>query len=147
MKSAYYAAAVTNAYRHAVDAAVVGESLPEVWRREVDKISHREYSTGFYYGTPGQYYNDAMYFTDADVCAIVEEKLEGGLYRLTQRNKFVKGDVLELISPEIEPIAFTADEFFNAEGEKIESAPHPMMELRMALPAPADRLSILRKIK
>ena len=147
MKSAYYAAAVTNAYRHGVDAAVKGEPLAEVWRNEVDKISHREYSTGFYFGTPGQYYGGNMYFTDADVCAIVQSGEEDGLYTLSQRNKFVKGDTLELLSPGMEPVSFEADEFFNAEGELIDSAPHPMMELKMALPAPAGRLSILRKLK
>lgn len=147
MKSAYYAAAVTNVYRHAVDAAIANRPLEEIWRREVHKISHREYSTGFYFGQPGQYYEDAMYFTDADVCAIVEGKAENGLYHLTQRNKFSVGDNLELLNPEGEPIAFKADEIFNAQGEKIESARHAMMELFMPLPAPADRLSILRKIK
>ena len=54
-KSAYYAAAVTNAYRHAVDAALAGEPLDPVWRAEVDKVSHRPYSTGFWFGPPGQY--------------------------------------------------------------------------------------------
>ena len=49
MKSAYYAAAVTNAYRHAIDCAVTGQELPEVWRREVDMVSHRPYTTGFYF--------------------------------------------------------------------------------------------------
>jgi putative protease len=62
MKSAYYAAAVTNAYRHAVDCAAAGEPLPEVWLRETDMLSHRPYCTGFYFGQPGEYYADATYF-------------------------------------------------------------------------------------
>ena len=147
MKSAYYAAAVTGAYRHAVDACAAGLPLPEVWRREVDKVSHRSYSTGFYFGQPGQFYADAMYFTDAEVCAVVEAPAEGNLYRLTQRNKFCRGDRLELLTPGEEPIAFTAGDFFDAQGVLIEAAPHPMMEFLMALPGPAQRLSILRKIK
>ena len=147
MKSAYYAAAVTGAYRHAVDAACAGRPLPEVWRREVDKVSHRSYSTGFYFGTPGQHYGDSMYFSDAEVCAVVEGPGENGLWRLTQRNKFSRGEQLELLTPGEEPVAFTADEIFNAEGKQIESTPHPMMELLMPLPGKAVRLSILRKIK
>ena len=51
-KSAYYAAIVTAAYRHAIDAVQAGEPLAPVWRAEVDKVSHRPYSTGFYYGEP-----------------------------------------------------------------------------------------------
>ncbi len=147
MKSAYYAAAVTGAYRHAVDAACAGRPLPEVWRREVDKVSHRSYSTGFYFGMPGQHYGDSMYFSDAEVCAVVEGPGENGLWRLTQRNKFSRGEQLELLTPGEEPVAFTADEIFNAEGKQIESAPHPMMELLMPLPGKTVRLSILRKIK
>lgn len=147
MKSAYYAAAVTGAYRHGVDAAAAGEPLPEIWRREVDKVSHRAYCTGFYFGQPGQYYEDAMYFSDAEVCAVVEGEAESGLWRLTQRNKFCRGERLELLTPGQEPVAFTAEEIFNGQGEPIESTPHPMMELLMPLPAAAQRLSILRKIK
>ncbi|MGE4354386.1 MAG: U32 family peptidase [Oscillospiraceae bacterium] len=148
MKSAYYAAAVTNAYRHAVDAAAAGRELEPVWRDEVNKVSHREYTTGFYFGYPGQYYQDAMYFTDAEVCAVVEGGVnEAGLCRLTQRNKFSVGDVLELLSPDSVPIRFTVREIFGSDGEKIQSTPHPMMEIFMTLPAGAGPLSILRKIK
>ena len=67
MKSSYYAAVVTNAYRHAIDAAVAGAPLDPLWVEEVNKVSHRPYTTGFYFGDPGQYYHDATYFTDADV--------------------------------------------------------------------------------
>ena len=147
MKSAYYAAAVTNAYRHAVDAAADGRQLDTIWLDEVNKVSHREYSTGFYFGYPGQYYKDAMYFTDASVCAVVDsDRREDGFFRLTQRNKFSVGDVLELVSPGNTPIRFVAEEIFASTGEKIQSTPHPMMEVFMPLPGGASRLSILRKI-
>ena len=72
MKSSYYAAVVTNAYRHAIDAAIAGAPLDPLWVEEVNKVSHRPYTTGFYFGDPGQYYHDATYFTDADVAAVVE---------------------------------------------------------------------------
>jgi len=65
MKSAYYAAAVTNAYRHAIDYALEGEALPQVWIDELNKVSHRPYCTGFYYGDPGQHFAEASYFSDA----------------------------------------------------------------------------------
>ncbi|MGI6028816.1 MAG: peptidase U32 family protein [Candidatus Heteroscillospira sp.] len=147
MKSAYYAAAVTNAYRHGIDAAAEGRPLEDAWRREVDMVSHREYSTGFYFGQPGQYTKDGLYFTGADVCAVVEGEGENGLTRLTQRNKFARGDKLELLTPDSEPVSFTADEIYNAQMEKIESTPHPMMEIFMPLPGAPKRLSILRKIR
>ena len=147
MKSAYYAAAVTNAYRHAIDCAARGEELPEVWLREMDMISHRPYCTGFYYGDPGQYYADATYFSDADVCAVVESCDGDGNAVLTQRNKFSAGDLVDIITNDREPYRFTAAEMADGEGSPIESTPHPMMEIRMKLPFPCGRLSILRKIK
>jgi putative protease len=149
MKSAYYAAVVTNAYRHAMDAAEKGAPLPPVWRDEVNKVSHREYSTGFFFDIngPGQYYNDAMYFSDASVAAVVESCDEFGNAVLTQRNKFYRGDMLELLSPEAEPIPFVASEIRNGEGTDVDSTPHPMMEIRMKLPVRAPKYSVLRKIK
>ena len=87
-KSAYYAAAVTSAYRHAVDAALAGQPLAPVWRDEVYAVSHRPYSTGFYFGPPGQYTGDACYFSRYDVAAVVEACDERGNAMLTQRNRF-----------------------------------------------------------
>lgn len=149
MKSAYYAAIVTNAYRHAADAAIGGVPLAEVWRNEVNKVSHRQYSTGFFYDRegPGQYYKDALYFSDCDVMAEVVSCDADGNAVLSQRNKFYKGDVLELITPTTEPVSFTADYIENADGEEIESTPHPTMELHMKLPHYAEPFSFIRKNK
>ncbi len=149
MKSAYYAAAVTNAYRHALDAAIEGRPLPKVWADEVEKISHRNYSTGFYFGEPGQHYSssDSIYFATADVCAVVESCDDTGKAVLTQRNKFSLGDTLELLTNDGEPISFIVEEIRNRDGEEIVSTPHPMMELHMKLPKPCAPLSMLRKTK
>jgi putative protease len=149
MKSAYYAAVITNAYRHALDSAAQGLPLPDVWRREVNKVSHREYSTGFYLDQkgPGQYYSDAMYRSDCDVAAVVESCDESGNAVLTQRNKFCRGDKLELLTPDSPPVPFTADMIKNGEGEEIESTPHPMMTLQMKLPTAAPKYSLVRKMK
>ncbi len=147
MKSAYYAAAVTNAYRHAVDEAAEGVPLSEAWRREVFMLSHREYSTGFFFGEPGQYYGGTMYSAGADVCAVVEGAAPGGMFRLTQRNRFSTGDSLELLSPDRPPVPFRAGKMLDASGLEISCAPHPMMEFFMPLPDGAARLSIVRKIR
>ena len=148
MKSAYYAAVITNAYRHAVDEAAAGEPLSETWRREAFMVSHREYSTGFYFGDPGQYYGGAMYSALADVCAVVEDGgAEGGLSRLTQRNRIFPGDRLELLNASGPPQGFAAGRIYDAGGSELECAAHPMMEFFMELPAGAERLSILRKIR
>ena len=147
MKSSYYAAVVTNAYRHAIDAAAEGRELPRVWVEETEKLSHRPYCTGFYYGDPGQHYDKASYFTKADVAAVVESCDEEGNAVLTQRNKFYKGDELELLLPDREPISFCAEHIFNSQGEEIENTAHAMMELRMKLPFHAPKNSIVRKCR
>lgn len=147
MKSSYYAAIVTNAYRHAIDAAVKGEPLDALWVEETNKVSHRPYCTGFYYGYPGQHYAEASYFTEADVAAIVESCDEDGNAVLTQRNKFELGDRLELISPDLAPVSFTPEHMYNAQGEEIADTRHAMMEIHMHLPCPVPRLSILRKCR
>lgn len=147
MKSAYYAAAVTNAYRHAIDYAVKGETLPQVWIDELNKVSHRPYCTGFYYGGPGQHYAEASYFSDAYVCAVVEACDDEGNALLTQRNRFCVGDTVELLTNEGEPVAFTVTELFDENLEPIEATPHAMMKFKMRLPVKCSALSILRRIK
>ena len=147
MKSAYYAAAVTNAYRHAIDYALKGEALPQVWIDELNKVSHRPYCTGFYYGDPGQHFAEASYFSDAYVCAVVESCAEDGLAELTQRNRFCIGDTVELLTNEGEPIPFTVTELWDENGEAIAATPHAMMKFKMRLPVKCSALSILRRIK
>ena len=147
MKSAYYAATVTNAYRHAIDYAQKGEALPQVWIDELNKVSHRPYCTGFYYGDPGQHFAEASYFSDAYVCAVVESCAEDGLAELTQRNRFCIGDTVELLTNEGEPIPFTVTELWDENGEAIAATPHAMMKFKMRLPVKCSALSILRRIK
>ena len=147
MKSAYYAAAVTNAYRHAIDYALKGEALPQVWIDELNKVSHRPYCTGFYYGDPGQHFAEASYFSDAYVCAVVEDCADDGFAELTQRNRFCVGDMVELLTNEGEPISFAVTELWDENGEAITATPHAMMKFKMRLPVNCSALSILRRIK
>lgn len=147
MKSAYYAAITAYAYRSAIDDYLAGRPFDRTWLDECMKVSHRKYSTGFYFGAPGQYYPDSMYFSDADVCAVVEGCDSDGNAVLTQRNKFCAGDTVELVTRGEKPVRFVVGELQNADGEAIGATPHPMMEIHMRLPARAERLSILRKLK
>ncbi len=147
MKSAYYAAAVTNAYRHAIDYAVRGEALPQIWLDEVNKVSHRPYCTGFYYGDPGQHFAEASYFSDAEVCAVVESCDADGNAVLTQRNRFCVGDTVELLTNDNEPISFTVESMTDENGEPITATPHAMMKFKLKLPVRCSELSILRRIK
>ena len=144
-KSAYYAAVVTGAYRRAVDAALAGEPLSPVWRAELDKVSHRPYSTGFYFGEPGQYTGDARYLRDYQVCAVVESCAPDGTAVLSLRNKFSAGDQVELLAPGREPAAFPAPEMEDLDGLPLYQPRHPEMRFRMRLPWQAAPLSLLRR--
>lgn len=147
MKSAYYAGAVTNAYRHAIDDVLAGRPVNPVWIEETEKLSHRPYNTGFYYGEPGQYTRDSAYFSGADICAVVESCDEQGKALLTQRNKFSEGDTLELMTRDNEPIVFTASGMQLPDGTAIDSTPRAMMEFTMPLPIACEPLSVVRRIK
>lgn len=147
MKSAYYTAVVTNAYRQAIDAAAEGRPLEPLWVSETDMVSHRPYSTGFYFGYPGQHYAEASYISKADVAAVVESCDADGFAVLSQRNKFFRGDELELVLPGKPPAPFIAEHIINSEGEEIEDTRHAMMSFSMKLPAYAPPCSILRKCR
>ena len=145
MKSAYYTAVVTNAYRHALDELREGLEPDPLWTEETEKVSHRPYSTGFYYGYPGQHYGSASYTQSADVAAIVESCDEQGNALLTQRNRIFTGDRLELMNPETKPVAFTAEILFDENGKEIPDTRHPMMRFRMKLPMSVPQYTIIRK--
>ncbi len=147
MKSAYYTAVVTNAYRHAIDDAINGKPLDRIWLEETEKLSHRPYCTGFYFGDPGQNYAEAGYFQTADVVAVVKECDDRGEAVLTQRNKFSAGDSLELLVPLGRPVPFTAENIRNTEDKPIEDTRHAMMEFKMKLPCYSPKGSIVRKCR
>ncbi len=144
-KSAYYAAIVAGAYRHAVDAALAGELLDPVWRDEVEHISHRHYSTGFYYGQPGQFTEDARYIRDWQVCALVESCQSDGTAVLSLRNKFAAGEELELVGPDVRPEKFTVSAMTDGDGLPLAEARKPQMKLIMKLPRAVPPLSLLRR--
>ena len=144
-KSAYYAAVVTGAYRRAVDAARAGEALDPVWRAELDKVSHRPYSTGFYYGPPGQYTGSARYIRDYQVCAVVETCDGAGNAVLSLRNKFSAGDSVELMGPGLRPVEFEAPPMEDMDGLPLMEPRRPEMKFRMRLPVAAKPLSLLRR--
>lgn len=144
-KSAYYAAIITGAYRHAVDAALAGQPLDGAWRGEVERVSHRDYATGFYFGEPGQYTRDSRYIRDWQVAAMVESCDGEGNAILSLNNKFSMGDELELVGPGVPPVAFSAPAMADLEGNVLTEVRRPEMRFSMRLPRPVPPLSLLRR--
>ena len=144
-KSAYYTAIITGAYRHAIDAAAAGVPLDPVWRDEVEHISHRHYSTGFFFGQPGQFTENARYVRDWQIVATVQSCDGEGNAVLTLNNKFAVGDELELVGPDVRPRALTVEALWDRDGGALEEVRHPQMVFCMKLPRQVPPLSLLRR--
>lgn len=151
MKSAYYAAVTANIYRMALDSVAGGHyAYDPVWMRELESVSHRPYSTGYFFDDPA---------VNAQVCgegeSYIREKAytasvlsydpQSGVAVLEQRNKITRGETAELISPGKTGRAFTAGVLWDADGNEIESTPHPAMVFKMKIPFEAKKGDILRR--
>ena len=143
-KSEYYAAIVTGAYRHVLDEVWAGESVDPVWRDEVEHVSHRHYSTGFYYGQPGQYTEDARYLREWQVVAVVESCDGEGNAVLSLRNKFAAGDAVEIVGPDCRPFAMTVPTLCGEDGAELTEVRTPKTVFRMKLPRPVPPMSFVR---
>ena len=144
-KSAYYAAIVTGAYRHCLDDIYAGRPVDPVWRDEVDHVSHRIYSTGFYYGYPGQYTEHSRYIREWQIVAKVESCDENGLAVCSLNNKFRAGDELEIVGPGLRPFPITAGTMADMEGNPLEEPRNPQMMFTMQLPKAVPALSMIRR--
>ena len=148
-KSAYYTAIITNAYRMAVDEYYKNPDnfvLSEWIRDEVFKVSHRKYCTGFFFGHPKdcQYYENSGYIRNYDVVAVVD-RCENGVVYCTQRNKFLAGDTVEIVSPQKKPYETVLSEIFDENGESIETANHAMMKFSFKSDIAFEKGSVIRK--
>ena len=149
-KTAYYAAGITSAYRRAVDAYMAAPEnfvLPADIHKEIGKISHRNYYTGFYFGSQenGQYYEDSQYIRDWEVVGLYQHDAADGRPLFSLKNRFYPGDTLELLRPGHEPYVFKAERITDEEGSLLEVAHHPEMLFSVELPFPVDEFSILRQ--
>ena len=144
-KSAYYAAIVTGAYRHCIDDIAAGRPIDPVWRDEVDHVSHRIYSTGFYYGQPGQYTANSRYIREWQIVAKVDSCDENGIATCSLNNKFKAGDALEVVGPDLRPFSITAQDIRDEEGNPLEEPRKPEMKFTMQLPKQVPAMSMIRR--
>ena len=144
-KSAYYAAIITGAYRHCIDDVSAGRPIDPIWRDEVERVSHRIYSTGFYFGEPGQYVKNSRYIRDWQICAIVESCDETGLALCSLRNKFSEGDTLEAVGPDTRPFPISAGNMTDLDGISLAEPRTPQMKFYLPLPHPVPAYTILRR--
>ena len=163
MKSAYYTAVVTNAYRMAIDAYLADPenySFDEKLYAELESVSHREYSTGYYLDKPIEnaqltrdvgyirdkaYFATAVEYAESEVPAsLVYENEEGRLALFMQKNKVKLGDATEVISPGFIGRPLLVNELYSENGEPIEAAPHPFMRFWVRVPFEVKAGDIMR---
>lgn len=128
-KSEYYTAIVTYAYRNAIDEYIAAgrpeNFKPSQWiLDEMEKMSHREYTTGFNFGPikNGQVLDSGGYIRHWDVCALFKSYKNGRL-TVAQRNRFYQGDELEVVEPNKKPYKIVVKELYNEnDGEFVEVA-------------------------
>ena len=144
-KSAYYAAIVTGAYRHVLDDLYAGRPVDPVWRDEVDRVSHRLYSTGFYYGQPGQYTENSRYIREWQIVAKVDSCDENGIALCSLNNKFRARDELEVVGPDLRPFPIVAENMHDLEGNPLEEPRTPQMQFTMQLPKAVPAHSMIRR--
>ena len=162
MKSAYYTAVVTNAYRIAIDAYLADPEhyiFDPALMRELESVSHREYCTGFYFDDPMEnpqlttipgYIREKAYLATAAPeelalpAGLAPVSEEGVLCPFVQRNKICRGDAAELLSPGRLGVSVTIRQLYDEQGTPIESAPHPYHKFFTRLPFPVSEGDILR---
>jgi len=152
MKSSFYVSTVVRAYRMALDAYW---SDPEnyrfrnEWLEEVAKVSHRSFTTGFFFGKPGsesQNYGTSSYIQSHEFAGIVLDYDENEKTVLVeQRNKIFAGDELEIMQPDGNDISFVITDMRDTEGNPITSTPHPQMKYYAKIPVKVMPNSIIRK--
>mgnify|MGYP004498251727 FL=1 len=152
MKSVHYAASVVKAYREAIDSYFAAPEQFEIkkeWVEELDKVSHRAYTTGFYYGRPtekDQIYGTSSYTQTSDFVGLVldyDEKT--GFATVEQRNNMKVGQEIEIFQPHLAGYRQILQEMYNDEGEAIQVAPHPQQIVKIRMDRPVEPYGILRR--
>lgn len=152
MKSVYYVAAVVAAYRKAIDSYYelgAAFSVRPEWREELEKVSHRPYTTAFAFQNPdhsAQEYMKSQPEQPYDFIGLVlEQDKENGTVKVQQRNYFKVGEVVECLTPAGDVFPVTIGHLTNKDGEEAAAAPHPLEELTMVTEQDLPPYTILRR--
>lgn len=148
MKTAYYTAAVTNAYRRAIDRLEAGLEPDPALKEELAKAANREFTTGFYFGPVqnGQRYESSKCRQSHEFSAVVLSS-DGEYLTLEQRNRFRVGDVLEVLSPEPSRCGqkFTVESIISSQGCSVQAAPNPQERVKVPCTLRLKYMDILRR--
>lgn len=154
IKSVFYVATVVGAYRKALDTYYADPKnyhFNPVWLEEVGKVSHRHFTTGFYFNKPRekeQNYETSQYIREYIFAGIVKDyDRKTGFATVEQRNKINTGDMIEIFGPGIECFTQSLDVMLNEDGEPIQTAPHAQQIIKIKTARPVFEKCIVRKQK
>ncbi|RKO66698.1 peptidase U32 family protein [Desulfofundulus salinus] len=152
VKSVHYVATVVSVYRQALDACRADPARFQVqtrWLEELGKVSHREYTSGFFTGTPAKAAQgavDSIYRRPYTFVGVVRDYDPArGLALVEQRNRFARGEELEVLLPGGQTFSFVLTGLYNEEMSPIDAAPHPRQRVFLSLPRPVQPWSLLRR--
>lgn len=154
MKSVFYVATIVRAYRRAIDAYYAnpaGYDFHPDWLSELKKVSHREFTTGFYFDKPtnkDQNYQTSAYTRDYTFIGIIKSyDEETGFAVVEQRNKMNLGDEIEVFGPFTDYFSQRIEILLDEENQPIDSAPHPQQIVKIKMKQPVSEKFILRREK
>ena len=155
MKNALYVATTARTYRRALDdlgrGREVYEGAMEWYRKQIRDCTFRPFTTGFFYGKPGedaQIYDSNTYEKTSTYLGCVQDIVQIGEYRyieIVQKNKFCVGETVQLMHPDGEDTEFVIEEILDEDGKQVPDAPHPQRRLYVRTEADAERYDILRR--
>lgn len=162
MKTALYVAAVARTYRKAIDDYLESpekyQANMDWYKEEISKCTYRQFTTGFYFGKPDentQIYDTNTYVNEYVYLGLVEEELHeitladgskktGNFAKITQRNKFIVGDTIEIMKPDDRNVFVNVLSLTTEDGQSVSSAPHPQQVLYVELSESASKYDLLR---
>ena len=152
MKTALYVAVVARTYRQAIDdymkdPALYASKIP-YYQEEISKCTYRQFTTGFFFGKPThetQIYDSNTYVKEYTYLGIVEDVNTEGMYKLEQKNKFFVGETIEIMKPDGRNVLAQVKGMKDAEGNPMESCPHPKQEIYVAFDEVLEVGDLLRR--
>lgn len=152
VKSSYYVATVIRSYRMALDAYLKDPEnykYDPAWLTEIQKVSHRDFTTGFFFKKPGtedHVYGTSSYLRGYDfVGMVLDYDKESGIATVEQRNRMFVGEEIEVFGPGKDYFVQTIGEMWDEENVPIDAAPHPQQILRLKTMQPVERFDLIRK--
>ena len=151
MKTALYVADVARTYRQAIDDYFISperyQARKEYYLEEISKCTHRQYTTGFFYGPAdhdSQIYDSSTYVKTYTYLGLVGNVDKEGYAHLEQRNKFSVGDTVELMKPDGRDVSVIVEDMRDEQGEKIPSCPHAKQIISVRFSELPEEMDIIR---